>query len=137
MQTPYFGGRLQVSFHMNADTSWAVFLGGLGVGSAVTAFVQHYLARRAKAADTRLNELKEAFSGYLAALAELNKSGSRENQVNYGLWVARVQLVASSVVVKAIEGIRATEPGTPDRSAAIDRALAAMRNDLGVSPSES
>lgn len=121
---------------MTADTSWAVFLGGLGVGSAVTAFVQHYLARRAKAADTRLYELKEAFSGYLAAFAELDKSGNRENQVNYSLWVARVQLVASPAVVKAIEGIRATEPGTPDRSAAVDRALATMRSDLRISPNE-
>ena len=121
---------------MAIDTSWAVFLGGLGIGSAVTAFVQHYLARRAKTADTRLSELKEAFSGYLAALADLNTSNSREYQVKYGLWVARVQLVASHEVAQSIEAIRDTQPFTPERTAAIDRAIAAMRKDLGISQSD-
>lgn len=86
------------------ETSWAVFLGGLGLGSVATSIVQHILARSAKKADTLVNERKEAFTGYLAALAKINENDhSRENLANYGLWVARVQLVAAPGVSQAIE----------------------------------
>ena len=115
------------------EQSWAVFLGGLGVGSAVTAFVQHALARRAKQQDLRLAELKEAFTGFLAAFAKMNEDdGSRENQVNFGLWVARIQLVASPKVSACIETMRKTNPNSNHRTAAIDAMLVEMRGDLGI-----
>ena len=115
------------------EQSWAVFLGGLGLGSAVTAFVQHALARRAKQQDLRLAELKEAFTGFLAAFAKMNENdSSRENQVNFGLWVARIQLVASPKVSACIEAVKKTSPSSGQRTAAIDAMLAEMRNDLGI-----
>lgn len=115
------------------ESSWAVFLGGLGVGSAVTAFVQHALARRAKQEDLRLAELKEAFTGFLAAFAKMNENdSSRENQVNFGLWVARIQLVASPKVSTCIERVKETSPRSPQRATAIDAMLAEMRSDLGI-----
>ncbi|MGC3872197.1 hypothetical protein ACPF7Z_02870 [Halomonas sp. GXIMD04776] len=58
------------------ESSWALFLGGLGVGSALTAFIQHILAQRAKQQDLRLSELKEAFTGFLAAFAKMNEEDS-------------------------------------------------------------
>ncbi len=115
------------------EQSWAVFLGGLGVGSAVTAFVQHALARRAKHQDLRLTELKEAFTGFLAAFAKMNENDSlRENQVAFGLWVARIQLVASPKVSACIEAVKQTSPNSGQRTAAIDAMLKEMRNDLGI-----
>jgi len=115
------------------DQSWAVFLGGLGVGSAITAFVQHSLARRAKQHDLRIAELKEAFTGFLAAFAKMNENDtSRENQVNFGLWVARIQLVASPNVSSRIEAVKKTKPNSAQRTEAIDAMLGEMRNDLGI-----
>lgn len=117
----------------NMEPSWAVFLGGLGVGSAVTAFVQHALARRAKQQDLRLAELKEAFTGFLAALAKMTENdGSRENQVNFGLWVARIQLVASPKVSECVEAVKETDPNSAQRTSAIDKMLMEMRDDLGI-----
>ena len=115
------------------EQSWAVFLGGLGVGSAITAFVQHSLARHAKQQDLRMSELKEAFTGFLSAYAKINENDtSRENQVNFGLWVARIQLVASSNVSACIEAVKQTKPNSAARGAAIDAMLLAMRKDLGI-----
>ncbi len=119
------------------EQSWAVFLGGLGIGSAitsaVTALVQHSLARRAKQQDLRMTELKEAFTGFLAAYAKMNENdASRENQVNFGLWVARIQLVASSKVSASIEAVKQTKANTEARGATIDAMLLAMRKDLGI-----
>ena len=115
------------------ETSWAVFLGGLGVGSAVTAIVQHSLARRAKRQDMRLAELKEAFTGFLAAFAKMNEDDtSRENQVNFALWAARIQLVASPEVSASIEAVKDSSPHSAQRSMTIDKMLEAMRNDLGI-----
>ncbi len=119
------------------EQSWAVFLGGLGIGSAITsaitAFVQHSLSRRAKQQDLRMTELKEAFTGFLAAYAKINENDtSRENQVNFGLWVARIQLVASSKVSASIEAVKQTKANSEARGAAIDAMLLAMRKDLGI-----
>ncbi len=119
------------------EQSWAVFLGGLGIGSivtsAITALVQHSLARRAKQQDLRMTELKEAFTGFLAAYAKINENDtSRENQVNFGLWAARIQLVASSKVSASIEAVKQTKANSEARGAAIDAMLLAMRKDLGI-----
>lgn len=115
------------------EQSWAVFLGGLGVGSAVTAFVQHALARKAKQQDLRLAEIKEAFTGFLAVFAKMNENDtSRESQANFGLWTARIQLVASPKVTACIEAMRKTSPNSAHRTAAVDAMLVEMRNDLGI-----
>ena len=106
---------------------------GSAVTSAVTALVQHSLARRAKQQDLRMTELKEAFTGFLAAYAKMNENdASRENQVNFGLWEARIQLVASSKVSASIEAVKRTKANTAARGAAIDAMLLAMRKDLGI-----
>jgi hypothetical protein len=115
------------------DQSWAVFIGGLGIGSTATAFIQYALTRHAKQQDLRQAELKEAFAGFMAAFAKLNENdSSRENQVNVGLWVARIQLVASQKVCASIEVVKMTKPNSPQRTEAIDQMLKEMRAELGV-----
>jgi hypothetical protein len=115
------------------EQSWAVFLGGLGVGSAVTAFVQHALARHAKQQDLRMSELKEAFTGFLAAFAKMKENdASRENQANFGLWVARVQLVASPSVSNCIDTVIHSQPNSAARTTAFDAMLLEMRKDIGI-----
>ena len=116
------------------DQSWAVFLGGLGFGSAITACVQHSLTRMGKRQDLILVELKEAFTGFLAAFAKLNENdASRENQVNFALWVARIQLVASSRVNVCIQTLQQTKSHSSQRATAINEMLKEMRSDLGIS----
>jgi hypothetical protein len=115
------------------DSSWSTFLGGLGLGSAVVVLIQHILARRAKATDTLLAERKEAFAGYLAAMATLTMQPyTHEAASAYALWVARVQLVASKPVVDAVEGLKASEAGSPERARRLDELLRLMREDLGL-----
>ena len=116
------------------DQSWAVFVGGLGLGSAITAFVQHSLARRAKLQDLQITELKEAFTGFLAAFAKMAEDDvSLQNKATFSLWVARVQLVASSDVNLSVEALKNTPPNSSSRRAATDLMLLAMRRDLGLS----
>jgi hypothetical protein len=57
---------------------------------------------------------------------------SRENQVNFGLWVARIQLVACAEVSACIEAVKQTKPNSTARTAAIDALLLEMRRDLGI-----
>lgn len=108
------------------------FLGGLGVGSVLTAVVQHWLARRGKGADTRFAERKAAFDGLLAAYAGLAEGWSDQKAKQFALWESKVQMVASSATVDAIKRLKASDPGSTARDKAHDELMAAMRADLGV-----
>lgn len=114
------------------ENSWALLLGGAGIGTILTSIVQHFLAQQARKNDLRFSELKEAYTGLLAAVGKLNESDSRENQVGFGMWAARVQLVGSPAVTACIEEMRKTDPHTASRGKAIDNMLREMRRDLGI-----
>ncbi|MCO6440775.1 MAG: hypothetical protein J5I81_06735 [Nitrococcus mobilis] len=109
-----------------------VFLGGLGVGSILTAVVQHWLARRGKKDDTRFTERKTAFDGLLASYAALAEGWSDQKAKQFALWEAKVQLVASPATVDALKRLKASDPGTSARTKAHDDLMAAMRVDLKV-----
>lgn len=114
------------------ETALAIF-GGFGIGSIISQIVQYLLAQRLKKAERRTDELKQVFSGLLAAQASVIKnSNSTEHQIEFALWEARVQLVASPKVSKRIQEMKATAPHSDDRQVAIDAMLQTMRNELGI-----
>lgn len=114
------------------ETALAIF-GGFGIGAIISQVVQYLLAQRAKKTERRTEELKEAFSGLLAAQASVIKSSNlMEHQIEFALWEARVQLVASPELSKRIGEMKATDPYSEDRQVAIDALLQAMRNELGI-----
>lgn len=113
------------------ETALAIF-GGFGVGSLISQFVQHFLERKSKREEKRIEELKEAFAGLLGAMAKvIQSSNSREHQIEFALWEARVQLVGSSDVSRLIEQVKATQPYSEERGIAIDAMIRAMRRELG------
>lgn len=117
---------------MAIEQTIAIFLGGLGLGAVLPAVIQHFLLQRAKSFDTRISERKSAFDGFLVALTALEKHGSRENQLDFALWEARIKLVASDKVIDAIIALKVTEPGTSSRKTQVDAVLEAVRHDLGI-----
>ena len=117
------------------DPSWGTFIGGLGVGSIAAAALQHYLARRAWAQNTRFVEVRDAFTGVLAAIAKMDQEGkdlSPATPANYQMWQVRVQLVASEEVIAALASWRDAEPNTEERNGRLAALFQAMRRDLGI-----
>ncbi len=112
--------------------SMATFLGGVGAGSVVTAFVQHLLARRAQRDDALQQERREVFTGLLSSLEALEVGDSVENAKRFGFWAARAEIVASRSMLDALERFRKTEPNSPPRSQALREMLRSMRFDRGV-----
>lgn len=108
------------------------FLGGLGVGTVLTALVQHWLSRHGKKEDTRFSERKAAFEGLLAAYASLAEGWSDKKAKRFAMWEGRVQLVASAATVDALKRLKASNPGSDERTRAHDDLMAAMRRDLEV-----
>jgi len=114
------------------DTALAIF-GGLGIGAIISQIISHVLAQRAKKDERRIDELKEVFSGLLAAQAKvIQSSNSKEHQIDFALWEARVQLVASPEVSRRISDMKETAPHSVERQLAIDEMLNAMRAELGI-----
>jgi hypothetical protein len=108
----------------------AAFLGGLGAGSVITAFLQHLLSRHAQRADNLRKDRSEVYAGLLQALQALEVTDSVANAKLFGMWAARAEIVASSAVVEAITTMRATSPNSPERGAALAHLLRCMRSDL-------
>src|SRR4051812_24991914 len=108
---------------MAAETpSWLVFVGGLGLGSAVSAIItalfQYFLTRHERISALRFTERKEAFSALLVALADMDRCGedlSSEVAIRYELAVARVQLVGSQKVRDLLHAWKDTDSGTSER----------------------
>jgi len=126
---------------MAAETpSWLVFVGGLGLGSAISAIItalfQYALTRHERLSALRFTERKKAFSGLLVALADLDRCGedvSSEMTIRYELAVARVQLVGSQNVRDLLHAWQDTGSGTPERLQKLEAMITEMRNDLGIS----
>lgn len=111
---------------------------GIGIASIVGNFVQHKLTQSAKNEERRLNELKESFTGFLSAFANLNKDDkSRENQMNFALWRARVQLVASEDVNASISELMESAPNSPLRTTSVEKMINSMRSDMKIAVSPS
>jgi hypothetical protein len=116
-----------------ADTSVIIsFATGLGVGSILTAIVQHKLTRKAAKEDTTAKERKAAIEGFLAAYAALAEGWSDPKAKTLAHWEARMQLVCSSPVVVAVTRLKEAQPGTDERTQAHNAMMLAMRIDLGV-----
>ena len=114
------------------ETALAIF-GGFGIGAIISQIVQYFLAQRAKKDERRITELKEVFSGLLAAQAKvIQNSNSKEHQIEFALWEARVKLVASPEVSKRIEEMKFTNPNTKEREIAINTMVEKMRTELGI-----
>jgi hypothetical protein len=120
------------------DQPWTLIsalAGGLGIGSLLTAFIQHVLARKAASEATRFAERKEAFRTLLAVIADLDRlrgDSTTEVEIKYRLAVAHVQLVASKAVLAAVDTWREPAPNTQDRTDRVNALIDAMRRDLGV-----
>ena len=108
------------------------FLSGLGVGGAIAATFQHWLARRGKRADNLFSERKVAFDHLLTAYAALAEGWSDQKAKQFALCEARVQLVASNLVIEKLARLKATNPESPSRKEAFDDLLASMRKDLDL-----
>jgi len=108
----------------------AAFLGGLGVGSVITAVLQHFLSRKAQQADTLRKDRSDVYAGLLQALETLEVTDSMANAKHFGMWVARAEVVASESVISAIATMRATQPNSTQRDHALAHLLRCMRSDL-------
>ncbi|WP_126166891.1 hypothetical protein [Shewanella khirikhana] len=107
--------------------------GGLGIGSLLTQAVLHFLQRKSKKDDVRTERLEQAFASLLVAYTDVIKNADdRNHQLTFAMWEARIQLIASDNVVKSIQILKQTAPHTPARGDALEKMIAAMRNDLGI-----
>lgn len=108
-------------------------IGGLGIGTLLTQVVQHFLLRKSKHEDSRTEKLEQAFSSLLAAYTDVIKnSNSKDHQLTFAMWEARIQLIASNKVIDAIDTLKNTAPHSEARVVALSSMLAAMREDLCI-----
>ncbi len=76
------------------------------------------------------NERKEAFNGLLEAYAALAEGWTNEKAKRFAYWEARIQLVASPIVVDALLKLKNSEPDTREREVAHNNLMSSMREDL-------
>ena len=108
------------------------FATGVGVGSVLTAVVQHVLDRNAKRADALHDSKRHAFDELLVIYAELGKGWSDEKAKQLALCQARIRLVASNEVVESVSDWFKSPAGSAEREQTHEGLLNAMRRDLGV-----
>ncbi len=108
-------------------------IGGLGIGSVLTAAATHFMTRRAVASDRLYQEKREAYLGLLGALHDAAVKPSDEKAKAYALWQTRCDLFSSSDVAKWAQKIVDTNNGPrEDRNEAFRRLIETMRADLGT-----
>jgi len=109
------------------------YIGFMGIGALLLALVQHYLKRRDKHLDRKIEEQKEAYAGLLNAIFVLRYDEDLdESEVNLRYWVARVQLVCSSNVLEWLFELEGSGRRSFMTKAKIDALIIAMRHDLGI-----
>jgi hypothetical protein len=118
---------------------WTVFIGGLGLGSAVTSaissLVQYVLRRRGKLDERRFVERKAAFLELLARIADLDRypdDAPAETLIRYAHAVARVELVGSQKLRGLLWGWQDAPRNSQERIDAVGKMIAQMRSDLGI-----
>ncbi len=106
-------------------------IGGLGLGSLLTSFVNHFLNKRSQIDSRLYQEKREAYLGLLEALHKAAVSPSDLNSKNFALWQTRVNLFGSMGVSKSVEGMIATNDGPRSERDKVFRTLVdEMRLDL-------
>jgi hypothetical protein len=124
---------------MDQPSLWTVFVGGLGLGSAVTSaitgLVQYVLGRKSKLEERRFAERKDAFAELLARIADLDRYTEdipAENAIAYALAVAHIELVGSQKLRSLLWIWRDAPANSQERMDAVARMITQMRNDLGI-----
>ena len=109
------------------------YIGYMGFGALLLALVQYYLMRRDKRLDRKIEEQKEAYAGLLNAVFALRYDKKLdESDVNLWYWVARVQLVCSSTVLKWLFELEGSGRRSFMTKVRIDALIIAIRHDLGI-----
>ncbi len=108
-------------------------LTAFGLGSLLTAFLQHWFSVRSKKEARDFSERREAYIGLLEAYHRAAIEGTGEAAKTFAYWQMRCELVAPTDVRKAIADIIATNDDLPKRYIAHDKLKDAMRRDLKVS----
>lgn len=90
--------------------SWIIpLLGGLGIGSALTAIVtkllDHFITRKTAKQTLLYKEKREAYLGLLDALHKAAIQPSNENSKAFALWQTRVEVFGTLEVAEAVQGI--------------------------------
>jgi len=106
-------------------------LGGLGLGSLLKSYIDHFNARRATTSDRLYQEKREAYLGLLDALHKAAVHSSDENSKNYALWQTRCQLFGSLEVAQFAQAMTDTNDGPISaREGAFAGLIKAMKDDL-------
>ena len=113
------------------QVDFVALLTAFGVGSAVTAGIQYFLATRSAAMRRSYDERKEAYIGLVEAWVNQEQEGnSSKNSLDVGHWHLRCQFVAPKGMLPILEKWAAAKPGSAARIEATDQLKSAMRNDL-------
>lgn len=108
-------------------------IGGLGIGSVITAIVNHFTGRRAVTRDRLYAEKREAYLGLLGALHQAAVKPSDENSKSFALWQTRCELFGSADVARFAQRIVDTNDAPrEERNAAFRSLIDAMKKDLAV-----
>ena len=127
-------------FGDNVDIVQLISAAGIGgiVGSLLTTLVQAWISSHAALADRRFQEKKEAYIGFLEALATSEIEPTPGNSLRAGHWINRCELVAPPRVRALAARINATNPDGdrihPERPQVMAELKAAIREDLGIQP---
>lgn len=109
----------------------SVLIGGLGIGSVLTAIINHFITRRAVATDRLYAEKREAYVGLLNALHQAAVHPTDENAKHFALWQTRCELFGSKEVATFAQRIVDTDSGPrEERNTAFRALLDAMKADL-------
>lgn len=101
----------------------SVLIGGLGLGSLLTALLNHLVSRRAVVTDRRYQEKQEAYLGLLNALHQAAVKPSDENSKAYALWQVRCELFGSAAVAKYAQRMTETNDAPRDERNAVYASL--------------
>ena len=109
----------------------SVLIGGLGIGTLITALVNHIIARRAVTSDRLYAEKREAYLGLLNALHQAAVHPSNENSKHFALWQTRCELFGSDAVAAQAQRMVETNDGPREHRDIAFRALVeAMKADM-------
>lgn len=109
----------------------SVLIGGLGLGSVLTAIDTHLVSRQAATSDRLSAEKREAYLGLLNALHQAAVRPSEESSKHFALWQTRCELFGSRDVAKHAQQMIDTNDATREQRDAAFRALPdAMKADL-------
>lgn len=111
---------------------WVIgIVGGLGIGSLITAVAGHFMTRRAAANDRWYQEKRETYLGLLDALYEAAVHPSDEHSKAYARWQTRCQIFGSPPVSKYAQLMVDTNEGpSAERHEAFEGLIEAIRADL-------